>query len=105
METQHLIKPTPGRLSTYLALASFIIGTAIFLIYLSFPGEELILINGFLYVMGAIIVNSIALVYLLYHYAKNPAQREVLAIRILILLANIPIALLYLNIVFKNNLF
>lgn len=105
METEHLMQPTPGRLSTYLALASFVIGTAILLIYLRYPGEDLILINGFLYVMAAILVNGIALIYLMYHYAKNPDLREVLTIRILILLSNIPIAFLYLNIVLHNNLF
>lgn len=95
----------PGKFSTYLAITSFGIGTLLLLIHICFPDNIDILIMGFCYVILALILNGITLIHLLYHFIINHFERETIAIRILILLANIPIALLYLNIVLHNNLF
>ena len=94
-----------GKFSTYLALTSFGIGTILLLINLCFPSNTDILITGLFYVVIAIFLNSITLIHLLYHFIINRIERETIAIRILILLANIPIAFIYLNIVFQNKSF
>ncbi len=95
----------PGKFSTYLALASFAIGTLFLIAYLQFPNVEQIMIFGFLYVVVAVMLNGIALINLIYQLIINRCERETLLIRIMILLSNIPISLLYLNIVLHNNLF
>lgn len=86
-------------------MASFGIGTAFLLLHLVFPKSVYILIVGYFYVVSAVLVNGISLLYLIYQFAIHRFNRETTAIRILILLSNIPIALLYLNIVLNNNLF
>ena len=98
-------KTTPGKFSTYLALTSFSIGTLLLAIHLFFPNTIEILVTGLFYVLFALLVNGITFFHLLYHFIINRFERETIAIRILILLANIPITLIYLNIVFNNNLF
>lgn len=95
----------PGKFSTYLALTSFSIGTLLLAIHLCFPNTIEILVTGLFYVLFALLVNGITLLHLLYHFSINRLERETIAIRILILLANIPITIIYLNIVFNNNLF
>ena len=96
---------TPGKFSTYLALTSFSIGSLLLAIHLCFPDTIEILVTGFFYVLFALLVNGITLFHLVYHFIINRFEREIIAIRMLILLANIPITLIYLNIVFNNNLF
>lgn len=93
-----------GKFSTYLAMASFGIGTVFLLLYLVFPKSGYILFAGYCYVLLAILFNTITLLYLSYQFAIHRFNRETIAIRILILLSNIPVALLYLNIVLNNNL-
>jgi hypothetical protein len=100
-----MVTKTTGKFSTYLAITSFSFGTLLLAIHLCFPDTIEILVTGFFYVLFALLVNSITLFYLLYHFIINRFERETIAIRILILLANIPITLIYLNIVFNNNLF
>lgn len=96
---------TPGKFSTYLALISFGIGTLILIIHLLFPEMSLIYYVGYIYVLVALIINGFTFLYLLYLFIIYRFDRETIAIRILILLANIPIALLYLNIAIPNILF
>lgn len=104
MKTQ-LVPETPGKFSTYFALGSFSIGTILLLLHLQFPETIIILFMGYLFVLAAVTVNSIILLYLLYLLAVRWFDKETIFIRILILLSNIPIALFYLDIVLKNNLF
>jgi hypothetical protein len=94
-----------GKFSTYLAIISFGIGTLFLIANLLFPKVDQIIIFGFLYLLLAILLNAIALINLIYQFSIYQLERETIAIRILILLANIPIAFLYANIVFHNNLF
>ncbi|MES2411408.1 MAG: hypothetical protein V4535_08200 [Bacteroidota bacterium] len=95
---------TPGKFSTFLALTSFGIGTLFLILHLLFENAYIIFC-GYLFVLAAILVNIITLLYLLYLLIFSPFDRETILIRILILLSNIPIALLYLNIVLNNHLF
>ena len=96
---------SPGKFSTYLAITSFGIGTLILIIHLLFPQVELLYYVGYIYVLFALIINGITFLYLLYQFIIFRFDRETIAIRILILLANIPISLLYLNIAIPNILF
>ena len=93
----------PGRFSSLLALVSFVIGTLFLLLHLLFPKVVQIIFAGYIYILLAILINTCTLLYLLYEFAVYRFYRETIAIKILILLANIPIALLYLNIVIHNN--
>jgi hypothetical protein len=93
----------PGRFSSYLTLISFLLGTMFLILHLIFPKTPQIIVAGYIYVLIAIISNTIMLLVLLYQFLIYRFFRETIAIRILILLANIPIALLYLNIVIHNH--
>lgn len=103
MESELYNTKTSTAFSTYLALLSFSIGTLLFLLHLIFPYEDGILILGFFYVLFAILINCLSLLNLCYLFLTEPEHRETNAIRILILLANIPIALLYFYIVMNKN--
>lgn len=95
----------PGRFSSYLALISFVGGTLLLVLHLIAPQNIDIVITGFFYVIMSATLNGIVFISLLYRFAVQPFYRETIGIRILILLANIPVALLYMNIVFHNQLF
>jgi len=89
--------------STYLAFASFLIGTAFLLLRYVFRDSMEIVVGGFFYVLLATLVNSIVLLNLLYHFITKPKKREIFAIKMLILLANIPIAAFYFFVVISIN--
>lgn len=92
-----------SRFSTYLAVGSFAIGTLILLFYMLFPNTMLLLVVGFFYVLFAALFNGIVLLNLLYQFYIYPKDREILAIKMLIMLANIPIAVLYFFIAMHQN--
>lgn len=92
-----------GKFSTQLAVISFGIGTVLLLFQKLAPTNYNILFVGLFYLLFAILVNGIILINLAYHFIILPKQREYIAIKILILLANIPIAFLYILIVFNIN--
>lgn len=95
-------KSAPGKFSTYLAVTSFLIGTLFLILYLAFPNYSPgIIYIGYVFVLVAAILNSISLLFLLWQLAIYRFYRETTTIRILIVLANIPVALLYLNIVYQ----
>ena len=60
-----------GKFSTYLAIASFGIGTLFLITYLLFPNVEEIMIFGFLYLVLAVLLNGITLINLVYHFIIN----------------------------------
>ena len=104
METQLFNKTeASGRFSTYLAMGSFGIGTIILILYLLSPGLIQLLVVGFFYVLFAALFNGIVLLNLLYQFCIYPNEREALAIKMLIMLANIPIAILYFYIAMHQN--
>jgi hypothetical protein len=90
--------------STKLAFVSFSIGTILLGLQKLLPMNMDIIFLGFLYVLFAILINGIMLFNLAYHFIILPKQREYIAIKILILLANIPITFLYILIVFNINI-
>jgi hypothetical protein len=93
-----------GKFSTELAIISFAIGTFLLVIQKLAPDNFNILFIGLLYILFAILVNGIMFFNLAYHFIILPRHREYIAIKILILLANIPITILYILIVFNINL-
>lgn len=88
--------------SNELAIGSFGIGTLLLLTQKSMPREDLVLIIGLFYVLFAIFINSLMLLYLIFLCYILPDERENLALKIIFLLCNIPIAILYFFIIFNN---
>lgn len=84
--------------STVFAIASFSLGTLLFTCYMLSKSEDLLLF-GFFYVIGAVFFNTIILFHLIYELITTKEKYEIL-LQIVILLSNIPIAILYLTIIF-----
>lgn len=84
--------------STLFAIFCFVIGTMLFFTYKVIPNEGL-LVAGFIYVIAAVFFNLIILVGLVYEFVTIPWERTENAIRILIVLSNIPIAFMYYNLI------
>lgn len=85
-----------GILSTQIAIASFLIGTLIMLLSQVFPNEDGIVFLGLFFVVFAFLINAAMLVLLIYFLLTESEHREYFAVKILILLANIPVVILYL---------
>ena len=88
--------------TTLFAFGSFVIGTIFFLSCLIFP-SEILLMFGFIYVFGAFCFNLLILINLLYQLVTIRGERLNTFIKILIVLSNIPIALIYLIIIDNLN--
>jgi hypothetical protein len=101
---------TPNRTKSYykwafsneLAIGSFAIGTLLLLTLKAMPNTGMILYVGLCYVLFAIAINSVMLLYLIFLCIILPDERENLALKIIFLLCNIPIAILYLYTIFTN---
>jgi hypothetical protein len=105
MNSETLNKSLLREFSTKLAFVSFAIGTLLVALQKMLPFNIEIIVMGFIYLLFAIFVNAIMLFNLLYQFIIFPKQREYTAIQILILLVNIPIAYLYILIVFNFLIF
>jgi hypothetical protein len=88
-------EPFDGSASTELALGCFAIGTLFFILFLTLQNNSFILLIGFVFIILATPLNIIMLTHLLYHFYILPQQRKYIAIRISILLSNIPVAFFY----------
>lgn len=88
--------------STKIALYSFGIGTAIFLLHLIAPSQNVLLL-GLFFVLFALLFNGIVFLNLIYTLITDSENREQTVIQILILLANIPIAALYFFLVVRGE--
>src|SRR4051812_44722008 len=87
--------------STELAIGSFIVGTILFVLYVATNANSNILIIAFPFVASAILVNAIMLFHLIDIFIFLPEYRKDIAVKILILLSNIPIMFLYYSIVIQ----
>lgn len=95
-----------GKLSTQIAIASFGMGTLLFILNQLFRSIDFIYVIGIFYVMIALFVNGIVLLNLIHHFIFFRNHREYFAIKILIVLANFPIAAGYFYITINRmNLF
>lgn len=85
--------------SIQIALLSFLIGTLLFASYFMFPKWDNIIFVGIFYVLAAIFFNLIVLINLFVNFITEPFQRKNIALQIVIVLTNIPIALIYFSII------
>lgn len=81
-----------GKLSTQIAITSFGMGTLLFILNQLFRSVDFIYVVGIFYVMIALFVNGIVLLNLIHHFIFFRNHREYFGIKILIVLANLPIA-------------
>ncbi|KRD10110.1 hypothetical protein ASE21_10335 [Flavobacterium sp. Root901] len=95
-------EPFEEKQSTELAIGSFIIITLLFILYILSDQSPNVLIIAWPFALSAIIVNAIMLFHLTEKFIHLPLQRRDIAVKILILLSNIPIAFFYYLLVMKN---
>lgn len=84
-----------NKFATQMAIASFGFGTLLFIAYQLLPESGPLFLAALCYILVAIVLNFIMVVYLTIGFVRYPAERQEIAIRILLILSNIPIALLY----------
>jgi len=94
-------EPFEEKQSTELAIGSFIVSTILFVLYIVTNASSNVLIIAFPFVVSAIVLNAIMLFHLIDKFISLPEYRKDIAVKILILLSNIPITLLYYSIVMK----
>lgn len=102
MDVQQLQQPQEAKYATPLAVVSFGIGTLLFVLHQCNPDSFDLRAYGLLFVILAAFANLIMLVNLLFLLFIYPEQREAIAIKILLLLSNIPIACVYFSFVAKT---
>lgn len=90
LEAQRLIKTSVLSFSL-----SFIIGTAILLIYHRCEDPDGMIITGFLFVIAAFITNTILLINNIINLSRNKEYRRQLLLASLLLLLNLPISIYY----------
>lgn len=83
-----------GQFSSLSAFVSFLIGTFFFVRYYFFDIESCIY-GGFIFLLFSIIANAVIALQLLYFLITIKKYRVYLTKKMLIMLANIPIAMLY----------
>lgn len=83
------------------AILSFIIGTVLFLIYLNNKDAGLIIQIGFVFIISAIIINSILLIIILFYAFKSYPYNYQLLNTAAIMLINIPITSIYIYVLFE----
>ena len=88
-----------GKFSTQVAVASFAFGTLLLLLGMLFPKSDNILMTGVIYVVVAWTFNIMVMFGLAFCCIKVWAQRDYYGKKMLIVLANIPIAYLYFMII------
>ena len=98
METYFLNLP----ISTKIAFISFSIGTLLFGTYFLLPSSDNLLFIGLFYTLIAITTNGILFLKLIYNWITDPTNRFSIEKQGLVLLANIPIAILYFFIITHN---
>lgn len=81
--------------STQLAIGSFSIGTLLFIGY-KFIHLDFLVVIGIYFILLATICNSLVALYLIYELLTKENKMET-AIKLIILLSNIPITIIYLS--------
>ena len=98
METYFLNLP----ISMKIAIISFTIGTLLFGTHFLIPRSDTLFVIGLYYTLTAIFVNGIMFLKLIYDWITNPTNRYSIEKQGLVVLANIPIAILYFFIIFYS---
>ena len=83
-----------------IAIVSFFIGTILFMMYVFRVNHVYLVFGSFFFILIAILVNLISIIYLIKKWIINPKTRIQTVEEIAIVLANIPIAILYFFIIF-----
>jgi hypothetical protein len=78
-----------------LVIGTFIISTVLFAVYMLTNKNSNVLVFAFPFVVSALFLNGIMLFYLTGHFVKLYDKRKDIAVKILLVLSNIPIAFLY----------
>lgn len=97
-----IYNPSEEKQSTELAVGTFIISTILFILYIISNGNPMVLIIAWPFALGAIIVNAIMFVHLTDRFIHLPEHRRDIAVKLLILLSNIPILFFYYLVVMKS---
>jgi len=96
----------PRHYSSEIAFVSFAIGTVLMAIRMEFDCKQDFMVLGFFYVVFAAFINGMVLFHLCILFVFRKKYRAYYFCKMLIVLANIPIAAIYCYIVFsKKNLF
>jgi heme/copper-type cytochrome/quinol oxidase subunit 2 len=85
--------------SIKMAILSFLMGTTLFIGYFVADDKLIFIILGFMFVIIALISNLFMLIILLFDWIENPNEKKQISRKVLILIANIPIAIIYLAII------
>ncbi|WJS92975.1 hypothetical protein NYQ10_12845 [Flavobacterium johnsoniae] len=99
MKTIH--KPFEEKQSIELAIGTFIISTLLFLLYIISKENSIVFVIAWPFALFSIIVNLIMFVHLAERFLHLPLQRKDIAVKIIILVSNIPITFFYYLIVMK----
>ncbi|MCM0666636.1 hypothetical protein [Flavobacterium tyrosinilyticum] len=97
-----IYNPSEEKQSTELAIGTFAISTILFILYIVSNGNGMVLVIAWPFALAAIVVNLIMFVHLMERFIHLPQQRKEIAIKILLLLSNIPITFLYYLVVMKS---
>lgn len=89
-------------ISTKIALISFTIGSLLFGAFFLIPSSENLIFIGLFYTLLAITLNGIVFLKLIYNWITDKENRNSTAKQGLVILANIPIAILYFFIIFYS---
>lgn len=94
-------KPFEEKQSTELAVGTFIISTLLVMLYIISNESPNILVIAWPFALSGIVLNTIMLFHLVEKFIHLPEYRKAIALKILILLSNIPITFFYYLIVIK----
>ena len=94
-------QPFKENQSLELTIGSFVITTLLFASYIISNGDTAILVIAWPFALAAILVNTIMFVHLAEKFLLLRQQRKEIGFKILLLLSNIPITILYYLIVMK----
>jgi hypothetical protein len=84
-----------------LVIGTFIISTVLFATYMFTNKSPNVLVFAFPFVVSALFLNGIILLLLTGRFVKLYNERKDIAVKILLLLSNIPIAFLYYSVAMK----
>ena len=100
METIHK-KLSEETQTIELVIGTFIISTVLFASYMFANKNANVLVFAFPFVVSALLLNGIMLLHLTDRFIKLYDERKDIAVKILLLFSNIPIAILYYTIAMK----
>lgn len=94
-------EPFQEKQSIELAIGCFVVSTLLFVLYIGANQSPDILIIGAPFIGSAIVLNLIMVFHLLEKFIHLAQYRKDIAVKILVLLSNIPITFLYYLIIMK----